>query len=197
MMWYDVTWCDMMCYDVIWCVMMWYDVIWCDMMWYDVTWCVMMWYDVIWCDMIRYCRLVFFCFFNVKSTSVVIAEDCVKSSQSLVGEPQCPCLCTSIVGRQGNGVLKWATTPHRHNMSLNWENDKPCEFRVTSFSTNLVPNGFISHQSPSSKVIVGNQARTSQWPLPLWWTPSGQLRSPSIEFCGVLLHGTRSFEAIL
>lgn len=72
----------------------------------------------------------------------------MKSSQSLVGEPQCPCLCTSIVGRQGNGVLKWATTPHSHNMSLNWENDKPCEFRVTSFSTNLVLNGFISHQSP-------------------------------------------------
>ena len=163
-MWYDVIGCDMMCYDVTWCDMMRHDAIWCDRMWYDsvLQTCVFFW-----CE---------------------IAEDCVKSSQSLVGEPQCPCLCTSIVGRQGNGVLKWATTPHSHNMSLNWENGKPCEFWVTSFSTNVL-NGFISHQSPRLQQSEkrGTKRAFNVAIAIMLLEHQEQLRSPwSIEFCGVL-----------
>ena len=49
--WYDMTW-----YDMIWHDMTWYDMIWHDMTWYDMI----IWYDMIWYDMLVQKREIVF-----------------------------------------------------------------------------------------------------------------------------------------
>ena len=52
MIWYDMIWCDMIWYDMISYDIIWHDTIWYDMIWYDMIWYDMIWYnDTIWYDM--------------------------------------------------------------------------------------------------------------------------------------------------
>jgi hypothetical protein len=54
MIWYDVTWLNMMWCDMTWFDVMWYNVMWCDMMWCDMIRYDVIWYDMTWCDVMWY-----------------------------------------------------------------------------------------------------------------------------------------------